>query len=337
MAIKNFYKILFLFVLLSSCQEKKDTFFTINGEAQGSTYSIKYIAKEELVNKKMIDSILTVFDLSLSTYRNDSKISKINLGDSTIVVDNFFVDTFNASNKIFNETNGLFDPTIGVLVNAYGFGPSHKRTNLSQVQIDSLLQYVGFNKVKLNANNTISKQHAATYFDFNAIAQGYSSDVVTDFLKSKGITNGIIEIGGELFALGKNTIANKNWIIGIDDPLQTPEERKLIASISLENLGMATSGNYRKVSIDTITGEKFVHTINPKTGKPQKSNVLSSTVLAPTTMLADGYATAFMVMNLEQGIEFANQHKDLYVLIMYADEKNTVQTFMSNNFKDLIQ
>ena len=337
MDIKKLVSFIGLIVLFVSCKKNEPAFQIIQGEAQGSTYSIKYIANEEIVSKAEIDSILLAFDMSLSTYRDDSKISKINTGDSTIVVDNLFIETFNASNKIFEKTNGLFDPTIGVLVNAYGFGPSHKRRELSQFQIDSLLTFVGFNKVKLNLDKTISKQHKETYFDFNAIAQGYSVDVVLDYLKSKGIENGIVEIGGELLGFGKNTIDNKNWIIGIDDPLQSPEERTLIAKIKVENLGMATSGNYRKVVTDSITGEKFVHTINPKTGKPQKGNVLSATVLAPTCILADGYATAFMVMDIKQGIEFAKKHPELNVMLIYRDENNKVQQFKTDNFKKLIQ
>jgi thiamine biosynthesis lipoprotein len=335
MDTKKLLSFLALVLLFISCKEDKPNFHIIQGEAQGSTYSIKYIANEELASKKQIDSLLLAFDMSLSTYREDSKISKINAGDSTVVVDDFFVETFKASKQIYEETNGLFDPTIGVLVNAYGFGPSHERKKLNQNQIDSLLHYVGFEKVKLNANKTISKLHKETYFDFNAIAQGYSVDVVVDFLKSKGIENGIVEIGGEIVGFGKNTIEDKNWVIGIDDPLQKPEERTLITKIKIENLGMATSGNYRKVITDSITGEKFVHTINPKTGKPQKGNVLSATVLAPTCKMADGYATAFMVMDVKRGIEFAATHPELYVLLIYRDENNKVQQFKNKRFVNL--
>lgn len=337
MDTKHFYSFLLVLTTLISCEkEKVDAFYTIQGEAQGSTYSIKYIAKDELVTKKQVDSLLTAFDLSLSTYRKDSKISKINAGDTTVVVDEFFIETFKASDLIYKETNGLFDPTIGVLVNAYGFGPDHERKTVTQKQIDSLLQFVGFNKVKLNANNTVSKEYPATYFDFNAIAQGYSVDVVSNFIKSKGIQNAIVEIGGELFGLGENTINNKEWIVGIDDPLQTPDERKLIATIKLGNLGMATSGNYRKVIIDSETGEKFVHTINPKTGKPQKSNILSTTVLAPTCKMADGYATAFMVMSLEESKLFIEKHPELYVMIVYVDGTTATQQFVTANFESII-
>lgn len=334
--LKRFYSVLVVAVLFISCDKTAD-FYMIQGEAQGSTYSIKYIASEEKVTKNQIDSLLTAFDLSLSTYRPDSKISKINAGDSTVVVDDFFTETFQLSDQIYKETKGLFDPTIGVLVNAYGFGPNKKQENLSQKQIDSLLQFVGFDKISLNSNKTISKKHNQTFIDFNAIAQGYSVDVVVNYLKSKGIENAIVEIGGELFALGKNTIENKNWVVGIDDPLQKPEERTLIAKVNLENLGMATSGNYRKVMVDEVTGEKFVHIINPKTGLAQKNHVLSATVLSKSSGLSDGYATAFMLMNLEESKAFLQQHPELYVMLLYADSNNKMQRFTTDNFNKLIK
>lgn len=333
--LKRFCSFLVVVILFISCSKTTD-FYTIQGEAQGSTYSIKYIANEEKVSKIEIDSLLTAFDLSLSTYRLDSKISKINSGDSTVVVDDFFIETFQLSNQIYKQTNGLFDPTIGVLVNAYGFGPNKKQENLSQMQIDSLLQFVGFDKIALNSNKTISKKHNQILIDFNAIAQGYSVDVVVNYLKSKGIENAIVEIGGELFALGKNTINNKNWVVGIDDPLQKPEERTLIAKVNLENLGMATSGNYRKVMIDKKTGKKFVHIINPKTGLAQKNNVLSATVLSKSSAISDGYATAFMLMTLEESKLFLQKHPELYVMLLYAGKDNKMQQFSTENFKSLI-
>ncbi|WP_415060860.1 FAD:protein FMN transferase [Flavobacterium sp.] len=337
MELKKLVSLFLLVLCFAACQkEEKNQIIIIQGEAQGSTYAVKYISSSELVSKKAIDSLLLAFDESLSTYRPDSKISKVNEGDSTIVVDDFFVKTVEVSSRIYKETNGLFDPTIGVLVNAYGFGPKKQKIDLNSAKIDSLLQYVGFEKVRLNENRTISKKFPQTYFDFNAIAQGYSVDVVVDFLKSKGIENGIVEIGGEIVAFGKNTIENKNWVIGIDDPTQTPEERTLIAKIKLENLGMATSGNYRKVKTDSLTGEKFVHIINPKTGLSQQSKVLSATVLSKKCIDADGYATAFMVMDLQQIQDFLKDRNDLYVLLIYTDEQNTIQQFKTPNFEKLV-
>ena len=334
--LKRFCSFLIVAILFTSCTKTID-FYTIQGDAQGSTYSIKYISTKEKATKNQIDSLLTAFDLSLSTYRPDSKISKINAGDSTVVVDDFFIETFQLSNQIYKETNGLFDPTIGVLVNAYGFGPNKKHQDLAPKQIDSLLQFVGFDKIALNANKTISKKYKETFIDFNAIAQGYSVDVVVNYLKAKGIENAIVEIGGELFALGKNTIDNKNWVVGIDDPLQKPEERTLISKVNLDNLGMATSGNYRKVMIDEKTGKKFVHIINPKTGLAQKNNVLSATVLSKSSGLSDGYATAFMLMSLEESKVFLQKHPELHVMLLYSDSDNKMQRFVTENFKSIIK
>ena len=337
MELKKLISFFILTLFIFSCQnENKEKVFVIQGEAQGSSYAVKYISGIEIITKHSIDSLLLAFDLSLSTYRPDSKISKINAGDSTIVLDNFFTETFKTSQLIYTETNGLFDPTIGILVNAYGFGPTKDKINLNQSSIDSLLQYVGLEKVQLNENKTISKKFNQTYIDFNAIAQGYAVDVVTNFLQSKGIQNGIVEIGGEIFAFGKNTIDNKSWIIGIDDPTQSPQERTLIAKIKVENLGMATSGNYRKVKVDSLTGKKFVHIVNPKTGLSHKSSILSATVLAPRCIEADGFATAFMIMDWESIQQLLQKRKELYVFLIYADEKNQIQQFKTANFQLLL-
>ncbi|WP_291119474.1 FAD:protein FMN transferase [Flavobacterium sp. UBA6135] len=337
MELKRLVSVFVIAFLVISCEySKKEQIFILQGEAQGSTYAIKYISSNETIKKASIDSLLLEFDLSLSTYRPDSKISKINNGDTTIVVDDFFSKTFTTSQEIYQATDKLFDPTIGVLVNAYGFGPTKEKIDLNQSKIDSLLTYVGFDKVKLNEDNTISKKHSETYFDFNAIAQGYSVDVVSEFLKSKGIQNAIVEIGGEIFAFGKNTVEDKNWIVGIDDPTQSPEERTLIAKIKLENLGMATSGNYRKVKTDSLTGQKFVHIINPKTGISEKSTILSATVLASKCIDADGFATAFMIMDFEKTKKLLASRNDLYVLLIYTDENNQMQQFKTANFQTLI-
>ena len=333
--LQKYCSILAIALLMVSCKNEPK-FHTIQGEAQGTTYAIKYIANEEIVSKRQIDSLLLAFDMSLSTYRNDSKISKINSGDTTIVVDDLFIENFRISDEIYKATNGLFDPTIGVLVNAYGFGPNKTHQNPTPKQIDSLLHYVGFEKVRINADKTVSKQYKETYIDFNAIAQGYSVDVTVDFMKSKGIENAIVEIGGELYAFGKNTIENKNWVVGIDNPLQKPEERTLIAKVNLENLGMATSGNYRKVITDKESGQKFVHIINPKTGLAQKSNILSATILSKSGGISDGYATAFMLMSLEESKALLEKHPELYVLLIYSDDKNEMQQYITDNFKELI-
>lgn len=315
---------------------EKPRTITVHGEAQGSTYSIKYISDKKGDLKPAIDSILLAIDMSMSTYRPDSDISRINTGDSTLVVDENFRNVFLGSQKIWKESGGSFDPTIGTLVKAWGFGPDHRRIPLDSTKVDSLLQYSGFDKVAITPQNTIRKKDKHIYFDFNAIAQGYTVDVIVGFLLDKGINDFIVEVGGELAAHGRNTEKDKDWVIAIDDPLQGTEGRSFIAKINLEDMGMATSGNYRKTITDSITGEKYVHTVDPKTGYTKKGNVLSTTVLAKTCMEADAYATTFMVMDLEESKEFLKKKPEVYAFILYMDENNEMQKYMTEGFKSLL-
>ena len=321
-------------LLFVGCQTEKLHF--IEGEAQGSTYHIKYISSNNENLEPAIDSILKVIDQSMSTYKPDSDISKINAGDTSVVVDKHFRKVFEASQKIWQESEGLFDPTVGVLVNAWGFGKQKidDKDLPTDEKIAELKKYVGFNKVQLTDNNHIKKEYPEILFDFNAIAQGYTSDVVADFLNSKGIKNYIVEIAGEMFLKGKNTIENKAWTIGVENPIKPLDEKELITTIQFENQGLATSGNYRKVWTDS-NGRKYVHSINPITGRATQSDVLSATVVAPSTMYADGYATMFMVMGMEKSKAFLAKHPDLAVLLVYSNDKNEELTFKTNPFKKL--
>ncbi len=184
---------------------------------------------------------------------------------------------------------------MGPLVNAWGFGPTTKNT-LSKTQVDSLLQLVNYKKVILK-DNQIVKVNPEIKIDFNAIAQGYSVDVLADFLERKGINNYLVELGGEIKAKGKKE--NEEWKVGIDQPTEEKSpERKLEAIISLKNRALATSGNYRKFYIEG--NQKLSHIIDPKTGYPAKHNLLSTTVIADDGITADAYATAFMVMGIKK-------------------------------------
>lgn len=321
---------LFSFVVLMtllSCQsETKPSFYTITGEAQGSTYALKYIANKEIVSKMQIDSLLLAFDQSLSTYLKDSDISRWNNGDTMRTLDLLFKETFKLSQKIHLETDGLFDPSIGVLVNAYGFGPVKTLASPpNSKQIDSLKQLMTFAQLRWSEDDKIKGYRAGMYLDFNAIAQGYSVDVLVRFLKDKSIDNALVELGGEIRSLGKNTIDDKSWVIGIDDPTQSPDERKLIARITLDNRGMATSGNYRKIKTDPETGAKFVHILNPITGLSEKNNILSVTVLASTAAEADGYATALMLMSISQIQEWSSRFPEVDLLVLYTENETLLE------------
>jgi len=325
-------------MVMVACQPSvNEKVYLIEGEAQGSTYHIKYIAELDENLKPAIDSILEVIDRSMSTYRPDSAISKINQGDTTVVVDEHFRKVFEASQLIWQESEGLFDPTVGVLVNAWGFGKQKiSEADLpTDKKIDSLKKYVGFDKVALTEKNLIKKRYTEILFDFNAIAQGYTSDVVANYLSAKGIKNYIVEIAGEMYLKGKNTVEDKSWTIGVENPLKPLDDRDLVATIQFTNQGLATSGNYRKVWIDS-NGRKYVHSINPITGRATQSDVLSATVVAPSTMLADGYATMFMVMGLAKSKAFLEKHPDLAVLLVYSDDKHQEATYKTKSFEKLI-
>lgn len=332
------YLVFILTMVIVACQPSvNEKVYLIEGEAQGSTYHIKYIAERDENLKPAIDSILEVIDRSMSTYRPDSAISKINQGDTTVVVDEHFRKVFQASQQIWQESEGLFDPTVGVLVNAWGFGKQKiSEADLpTDKKIDSLKKYVGFDKVALTEKNLIKKRYTEILFDFNAIAQGYTSDVVANYLSARGIKNYIVEIAGEMYLKGRNTVEDKSWTIGVENPLKPLDDRDLVATIQFTNQGLATSGNYRKVWIDS-NGRKYVHSINPITGRATQSDVLSATVVAPSTMLADGYATMFMVMGLAKSKAFLEKHPDLAVLLVYSDDKHQEATYKTKSFQKLI-
>ena len=332
------YLVFILTMVMVACQPSvNEKVYLIEGEAQGSTYHIKYIAERDENLKPAIDSILEVIDLSMSTYRPDSAISKINQGDTTVVVDEHFRKVFEASQQIWQESEGLFDPTVGVLVNAWGFGKQKiSEADLpTDKKIDSLKKYVGFDKVALTEKNLIKKRYTEILFDFNAIAQGYTSDVVANYLSAKGIKNYIVEIAGEMYLKGRNTVEDKSWTIGVENPLKPLDDRDLVATIQFTNQGLATSGNYRKVWTDS-NGRKYVHSINPLTGRATQSDVLSATVVAPSTMLADGYATMFMVMGLAKSKAFLEKHPDLAVLLVYSDDKHQEATYKTKSFEKLM-
>ncbi|MDO5104481.1 FAD:protein FMN transferase [Capnocytophaga sp.] len=329
-------KIAFLTFLISfiSCNSRKDKIHIISGEAQGSTYAIKYISAEETDLKPAIDSILEVIDLSMSTYRPESIISQINKGEKP-KVDTHFENVFRASQKIWKQSEGIFDPTVGVLVNAWGFGKDKTQNKLSQNQIDSLKTFVGFQKVRLTEEKHIEKEFPNIFFDFNAIAQGYTVDVIADFLKGKNIQHFVVEVGGEIFISGSNILQNKKWTIGIEDPTQPSDKRELITAVQFENKGLATSGNYRKIWTDPITGEKFVHSINPITGKATQNKLLSVTVIAQSAMLADGYATMLMVMGLEKSKNFLSEHPEIDAMLIFSNSQHQSEIFTTEGFKKL--
>lgn len=321
-----------------SCAKKANEERVEVGEALGTTYQIKYFSEKDIKLDVALDSIFESINNSMSTYRPGSDISKINSGDTTVRVDNDFRKVFEYSSKIYKESGGYFDPTVGILVNAYGFGPGKQLAEPDEKTMDSLRKYVGFNKLDISSRNIIVKNDPHIYLDFNAIAKGYTIDVIAKYLDSRNVDNYLIELGGELVGKGRNLAKDSEWLVGIDDPRQKEDERTYQTVLALKNRALATSGNYRKFRIDSVTGKKYVHTINPLTGKAQKSNLLSASVLADNCALADGYATAFMALGLEKSKEMLERFDGVDVYLIYSEEgKKEESVYASPGFKTILR
>jgi thiamine biosynthesis lipoprotein len=324
-------------LVLTSCKSKYEF---IEGEAQGTTYHIVYGVGDELISKTEVDLVLKEFDASLSTYDAKSFISQLNESVNGLEVpseDRFFKRCFQLSSEMFELSEGAFDPTLFPIMKAYGFMKADYVIPFD-VQIDSIMSFVGFGKGLLTfqaKSNFISKSDQRVKLDFNAIAQGISVDVLAELFESKGVEDYFIEIGGELRVKGKNP-EGKAWRIGVDLPVEENDgsgEREIGALLELEEGAIATSGNYRKFFEQD--GQKVNHTMDPKSGKPVISNVLSSTVLSDDAGSADALATALMVMGLDKARQNAQnlQAKGHYFVIIYLDEKGEMQQYWSPGMK----
>ena len=319
--------------ILAACQTKKSEYLKISGFAQGTTYNITYENSRGEDYANDIDSILKSFDKSLSIYDSTSIISRINNDDPTVEADDWFVNVFNKSAEVSTISEGAFDITVGPVVNVWGFG-SGPLAKHDTAYIDSLLQYVGMDKVKLEGRKVI-KKYPGVKIDVNAIAQGYSVDVVCDFFKSKGIKNYLVEIGGEVRGKGTNA-KNKYWHIGIDKPSDGNMDpgKELQAIIELNNKSLTTAGNYRKFFVEN--GVKYGHTIDPKTGFPARNTLLSASVICDDAMTADAYDTAFMVMGLEKSKELLKKLPGIEVYFVYSQPNGEYGVFYSEGLKKMI-
>lgn len=305
------------------------------GGALGTSYAIKLYAPDDTPFEGAIDSVFEVVNQSLSTYIPDSDISRINRGDTSVVVDAMFQEVFRASGEIYERTGGYFDPTVGILVDAWGFGPGAQLA-MDSARVDSLLRYVGFEKVRLGKDGRLQKAHPGIRLDFNAIAKGYAVDRLAVMLEEAGIRDYLVEVGGEIRASGQNRDRKAPWVVGIEDP-RAAGNRATIRTIRFTDRAMASSGNYRKFRIDSVTGQKYVHTIDPHTGFSRNSNILATSVLAATCMEADGYATALMAMELEESEALLSKSPGLEGYIIYVDAKGETRELMTPGFRELVR
>ncbi|MBC8319321.1 MAG: FAD:protein FMN transferase [Bacteroidetes bacterium] len=304
----------------------------ITGEAQGTYYSIIYYDSLARDFQFEIDSLLDAFDQSVSLWVPGSILSKVNNNIDFVILDKYFIDNFHLAKKVAHETNGAFDFTIGSLVKAWGFGYDNQK-HVDSIIIDSLLKIVGYEKVDI-IDNRVVKQNKSTTFDFNAIAQGYSVDMIGEFLNRRQIDNFLVDIGGEVMARGQKPDGN-SWKVGIEKPAKDSDnQRDLTAIIKLENQSVATSGNYRKFF--EKDGIRYSHMINPATGYPARHNLLSVSVIADNTALADAYATACMIMGLDKSIAFIEARNELDAFFIYSNDIGEYEVYATDGFSSLI-
>ena len=259
------------------------------GPAQGSTYSISYLVPQGVDYREGIDSILSEMDHQMSLWLEESEITRLNGGDS-IRISTDFARVITLS-KLYSElTSGQFDITIAPVIKAWGFSRGSYNENSN---VDSLLQYVGSEKITNPEVDSLYALPRGFQVDVNAIAQGYTVDVISQYLESNGVQNYMVEVGGEVRCKGEN-VNGRIWRIGIEKPAEDRIPGQFQTIIALDSMSLATSGNYRKFWVDS-SGQKVVHTINPETGRPVISNVLSASIIASNATLADALATACMV------------------------------------------
>ena len=305
----------FLSLFLISCNVDSSNYKRIQGDAFGTTYQV--IVQSESNSSKIkqsIDSIFEVVNNSMSTYRSNSIISKVNQSQNPVKVDSHFIEVFKKSKDIWKLSNGYFDPTAGSIVNLYGMGPNNKLQSINKYKIDSVMQYVGLDKVYLNQQNFIVKTDENVYIDFNAIAKGYSVDLIKDLLININSNNFLIEVGGELITMGVSE-KNKKWKVAIQNPVDL---NSYYSEITLDGMSLATSGNYRKFRIDSETGVRYAHIVNPINGQSMSNNILSASVIANSCIEADAWATSLMLMDPMEAIEIINNIVDIEVLILTA-------------------
>ena len=333
--MKNFNYLLSFIITIttttSSFSQLESAF--IEGTTQGTSYHINYLDTKHRNLQPEIEKLLVDFDFSVSTYNPYSIITRVNQNDKDVKVDKYFKTCFKKAKEVWKNTNGAFDPTVLPLTNIWGFGPG-KKTEIKKSKIDSILEFVGLNLIELKGNKIIKKDPRVS-LDFNAFAQGYSVDVVSNFLNKKGIKSYLVEIGGEVYAKGTD-IKGKVWTVNLEEPKDNKEAiNNTIAIATLNNLAISTSGNNRRYFIEN--GIKYAHHLDPKTGYPAKNNLLSTSIFAKDCITTDANATGILVMGLEKAKVFLQNHPELEAFIIYSDDKGDYKYYKTNGIKNIIK
>ncbi len=317
-------------VVLASCGKQSEKII-LQGLAQGSYYSITYYDEQNRDFQHEIDSIFHAVDMSVNLWVDSSVISKVNRNEK-VVLDDIFIDNFNIAQEAAKLSDGYFDPTISPIVAAWGFSYKHGDSITPQL-IDSLKQLVDYQKIHIENRNVV-KENPSMTLDFNAIAQGYTSDLIAAFLDSRGIKNYLVDTGGEIMSRG-NKSNGKPWVVGIEKPADKWNSEQIVQTrIALRDKGLVTSGSTRKyVERD---GKRYSHCINPKNGYPVEHQLLSATVLAENSTWADALASICMVMGMEPSLSIIENMDGVEAYYIFVNDKNELETFATEGFKELI-
>ena len=318
-------------LLLFSCKEQpKKTNYS--GITQGSYFSITYYDESGRTFESEFDSIFVAVGNSVSLWDENSIIRKVNRNED-VVVDKVFRDNFEWAKKASEFSDGAFDATIGPLVAAWGFHYK-KEMEMTPAMVDSIRQLVDFKKIEI-IDNKIVKAKPNMTLDFNAVAQGYTADLIGTFLEEKGVTNYLVDVGGEIMARGGKP-NGENWIIGIEKPSENYDsERNVQLKITLKDKGIVTSGNYRKyIEKD---GVRYSHSIDPKTGYPVPQNLLSATVIADNAAWADCLASICMIVGKDKALQMLENSAGIEGYLIFVDEDGTIKTTSTSGFKEYIK
>ena len=305
------------FLIFISCSQNNIQQYAIYGHTQGTTYVVKYNHTDNVIQKKSIDSLLHNIDLSMSSYIENSLISFINQGDD-VVLDSLITQVLNRAIAICNETNGMFDITVAPLVDYWGFGPEKIRRYPEKIDVS--FDVIGCDKIVIKNKKLIKSDSVS--IDLNGIAQGFTVDYLSQYLFDNNINDFMVEVGGEIYCADDNLGAG--WKIGIDEPTDLKRDFSFI--LNLKNVALATSGSYRNYYYDDSL--KISHTINPKTFRPARNELISTTILHSDRMSADAYATACMSFGLKGAQDFLKTNNITGCLI-YIDDGDTLAYFTS--------
>lgn len=318
-------------LVVLSCCDRPPQKIVLQGLAQGSYYAVTYFDEQGRNFQHEVDSIFHAVDVSVNLWVDSSIISKVNRNEA-VTLDSIFIDNFNIAQQAAQLSNGYFDPTISPIVAAWGFSYKNGDSITPQL-IDSLKGLVDYRKIRIE-NGKVVKDNPAIQLDFNAIAQGYTSDLIARFLESRGITNFIVDTGGEIMARGSKPNGS-HWIVGIEKPAENMDAERIVQTrITLRDKGLVTSGSTRKYV--ERNGRRYSHCIDPTTGYPVEHQVLSVTVLAESSVWADALASICMVMGMETSLPLIESMDGVEAYYIFVNEQNALETFATEGFKALI-